>query len=193
MKALSLVLDYFNQGGMVSYFLLFIYLVITYIVGYRISVLYRGRKIDVRKLYSHKEEAPGSVQSEFLNRISTINKQTEDKEGLIDWHIMDTYQHIHKYSSVLSAAVLLAPLLGLLGTVMGMIEVFSSLSDAELFSSTGGVAGGISVALITTQFGLLVAIPGVFISRFLNKVEKKTYMDTLQIKELFLHDNRVKS
>ena len=62
---------------------------------------------------------------------------------------------------VLAALTAVAPLLGLLGTVMGMVETFAavSLSGAE---TTGRVASGISKALITTQFGLTVAIPGVF-------------------------------
>jgi biopolymer transport protein ExbB len=65
-----------------------------------------------------------------------------------------------------------------------MIETFSSLSSAELHSSSGGIAGGISQALITTQFGLLVAIPGVFISKYLKKIERKTYLDALQLQDL---------
>jgi biopolymer transport protein ExbB len=56
--------------------------------------------------------------------------------------------------------VTIAPLLGLLGTVSGMIETFASLGDSVLFSRSGGIAGGISVALVSTQMGLLVAIPG---------------------------------
>ena len=56
-----------------------------------------------------------------------------------------------------------APLLGLLGTVLGMIQTFEVIA---LFgtSNAKAMAGGISVALVTTQTGLLVAIPGLFIS-----------------------------
>ncbi len=62
---------------------------------------------------------------------------------------------------VLGALTAAAPLLGLLGTVVGMIETFDAVS--HLSGETGGrVADGISQALITTQAGLVVAIPGVF-------------------------------
>jgi biopolymer transport protein ExbB len=62
---------------------------------------------------------------------------------------------------VLAALTAIAPLLGLLGTVMGMIETFDAVSTVG--GNTGGrVAAGISRALITTQFGLVVALPGVF-------------------------------
>ena len=62
---------------------------------------------------------------------------------------------------VLGALTAVAPLLGLLGTVMGMIQTFDAA--ATIGGGTGArVAGGISQALITTQFGLVVALPGVF-------------------------------
>ena len=61
-----------------------------------------------------------------------------------------------------------APLLGLLGTVTGMIETF----DVIALHGTGnakGLAGGISVALITTQAGLVAAVPGLVLGRFLRR------------------------
>jgi biopolymer transport protein ExbB len=72
--------------------------------------------------------------------------------------------------SLASIAVLaaVAPLLGLLGTVLGMIETFDVIS---LFGTGNAkaMAGGISVALVTTQTGLLVAIPGLFLSGMLSR------------------------
>jgi hypothetical protein len=63
--------------------------------------------------------------------------------------------------------VLLAPLVGLLGTVSGMVETFNALAgDAQAGMS---MAGGISRALITTQYGLLIAIPGTLASRALDR------------------------
>ncbi|MFH1463772.1 MAG: MotA/TolQ/ExbB proton channel family protein [Pseudomonadota bacterium] len=71
------------------------------------------------------------------------------------------------------ALVTVAPLLGLLGTVSGMIETFASLGDAALFSRSGGIAGGISVALVSTQMGLLVAIPGLLAGRALDARQRR--------------------
>jgi biopolymer transport protein ExbB len=59
-----------------------------------------------------------------------------------------------------------APLLGLLGTVLGMIETFEAISQHGT-NNAKAMAGGISVALVATQAGLLVAIPGMFISSLL--------------------------
>lgn len=62
---------------------------------------------------------------------------------------------------ILEALVAAAPLLGLLGTVWGMIETFRELA-LRTGGSPGQLASGISQALITTQFGLAAALPGVF-------------------------------
>ena len=76
------------------------------------------------------------------------------------------------YRSPIQSIVIVAPLLGLLGTVIGMIETFDSLQDSSMYSQSGGIAGGISQALVTTQMGLLVAIPGLLIGRQLDKKQK---------------------
>lgn len=62
---------------------------------------------------------------------------------------------------ILVALTAIAPLLGLLGTVTGMIQTFDAV--AAISGNTGmRVADGISQALITTQFGLVIAVPGIF-------------------------------
>lgn len=69
--------------------------------------------------------------------------------------------HARRDLVVLAALTAVAPLLGLLGTVAGMIQTFDAV--AMVGGNTGTrVAAGISQALITTQFGLVVAVPGVF-------------------------------
>ena len=71
----------------------------------------------------------------------------------------------HEAIGVLAAV---APLLGLLGTVLGMIETFQVISDFGT-GNARALAGGISVALVTTQTGLLVAIPGLLVSNRLRR------------------------
>jgi len=75
-----------------------------------------------------------------------------------------------RYSRLISGIVKIAPLLGLLGTVAGMIETFDALGDASGGAAQGtGVAGGISEALFSTQLGLLVAVPGLLFGRLLDR------------------------
>ena len=69
-----------------------------------------------------------------------------------------------------AAAEALLPLLGLLGTVTGMIESFETLSAAG-GSDPGGLTGGISAALLTTLAGLVTALPGVFA---VHRLERRT-------------------
>jgi biopolymer transport protein ExbB len=75
---------------------------------------------------------------------------------------------LERYLSALATIASAAPLLGLLGTVIGMIEIFGSQSPAG--GATGGnpaqLAHGISVALYNTAFGLIVAIPALIFWRY---------------------------
>jgi len=70
---------------------------------------------------------------------------------------------------MLAALTSVAPLLGLLGTVAGMIATFDAVATAA-GQTTSRIADGISTALITTQFGLIIALPGVFGLARLNRL-----------------------
>lgn len=75
---------------------------------------------------------------------------------------------IERYTVLLKALVVSSPLLGLLGTVLGMITTFDALG-AGMSGAAGVMASGISRALITTQFGLIVALPGIWIISVLER------------------------
>lgn len=76
---------------------------------------------------------------------------------------------MERYISTLGTIAAMAPLLGLLGTVLGMIEIFSSFMGANMATNPAVLAGGISKALVTTASGLMVGIPAVFFHRFLQR------------------------
>lgn len=77
--------------------------------------------------------------------------------------------------ALVAALTAAAPLIGLLGTVWGMIETFDAVSAATGQTSVR-VASGISQALITTQFGLVIAIPGVFGLARLRRLRRQVEM-----------------
>ena len=89
---------------------------------------------------------------------------------------------LEKYLSALATIASAAPLLGLLGTVIGMIEIFGSQAP------TGGAAGGnpaqlahgISVALYNTAFGLIIAIPALIFWRYF-RARVDAYLLTLEL------------
>lgn len=78
---------------------------------------------------------------------------------------------MERYTGVLGTIAAVAPLLGLLGTVLGMIKVFVAI-ELQGTGNAGALAGGISEALITTAAGLVVAIPAMISHRFfLRKID----------------------
>jgi biopolymer transport protein ExbB len=82
--------------------------------------------------------------------------------------VMRQNGRLTRYLALIAVLAGAAPLLGLLGTVLGMIQTFEVIS----FFGTGNakaLAGGISVALVTTQSGLLIAIPGLFCAGILER------------------------
>jgi len=75
---------------------------------------------------------------------------------------------LRSYMPVIEATVQIAPLLGLFGTVIGMISAFQALQAAGAQTDPAVLAGGIWVALLTTAVGLAIAIPAAFINYWLN-------------------------
>ena len=101
--------------------------------------------------------------TEFLERRSG-NSRIDSY--ILDETVVSLVSSLDKYLAAIGVLATVAPLLGLLGTVIGMIMTF----DIIAIFGTGNakaMAGGISQALITTQTGLLVAIPGLYMRGFL--------------------------
>tara|TARA_B110000438_G_scaffold303707_1_gene366658 strand:- start:2689 stop:3288 length:600 start_codon:yes stop_codon:yes gene_type:complete len=88
-----------------------------------------------------------------------------------------------RYAAVL---VGVAPLMGLLGTVVGMLATFSGLANSVGVQAVDVVAGGISEALITTQTGLILAIPGYVFLSSLRKREQAFDAFLMQVEILTL-------
>jgi biopolymer transport protein ExbB len=80
---------------------------------------------------------------------------------------------LRRYLRIFNAVSTISPLMGLLGTVLGMIQVFNEISVADAMGRTEMLAGGISEAMITTAAGLLIAIPALcFYVLFTSKVDR---------------------
>jgi biopolymer transport protein ExbB len=87
---------------------------------------------------------------------------------ILDETVLSINRSLTDYLAIIGVLAAVAPLMGLLGTVTGMIGVFDILSIFGT-GNAKGMAGGISEALITTQTGLLVAIPGLYMKGFLDR------------------------
>ena len=97
-----------------------------------------------------------------LERVSQIMLERDykgDRERLLSVLFDELHDELSKRLGLLGVIVRAAPLLGLLGTVLGMIESFSNIAATSGGVDMTGLAGGIWQALLTTAFGLAVAIP----------------------------------
>ncbi len=107
------------------------------------------------------------LRTRFVSRfIKDRVGQRDLDRNIINQCAMKERPFLRRYLAVITVLAAVAPLLGLLGTVTGMITTFNVISVFGT-GNAKAMAGGISEALITTQSGLLVAIPGLFMSNFL--------------------------
>ncbi|MDX2239840.1 MAG: MotA/TolQ/ExbB proton channel family protein [Leptolyngbyaceae cyanobacterium bins.302] len=95
----------------------------------------------------------------FLEAITLEDGEPEEFALAIDGATQAEIPVLKRFSNIFDTIVTLAPLLGLLGTVLGLIRSFSSLNLGDVGGSkTAAVTAGISEALVSTAFGLVVAL-----------------------------------
>ncbi|MCP4042302.1 MAG: MotA/TolQ/ExbB proton channel family protein [Gammaproteobacteria bacterium] len=125
--------------------------------------LAKEKKLDKRHIHVLREGSP-------LGRIlaaGLVNMRHERE--IMKESIEDTGRHVvhdlQRFLNTLGTIASITPLLGLLGTVIGMIKVFAVITTQGI-GDAGILAGGISEALITTATGLAVAIPSLMFHRY---------------------------
>lgn len=156
-----------DQGGTVGYIILFIGAIGLLIAIERFITLFVvGRKVK-RQLTAKKASKDNPLGRVMLVQDKYPDVDTETLELKLSESILREVPKLTSKLSIIKIISVVAPLIGLLGTVTGMINTFQAIT---LFG-TGDpklMAGGISQALVTTVLGLVVAIPMVFISTMLN-------------------------
>jgi biopolymer transport protein ExbB len=98
---------------------------------------------------------------------------------------------IDRRTRFLSTLVAAAPLLGLLGTVFGMLQTFFGISTSGGAETAEVVASGISQALVTTQTGLTIALPGLFIVMLIQRQRHRLEAMLARLESLTLSHLRV--
>ena len=128
----------------------------------------RLASLDVNELGNQKRAADPQL-ADSLNSVLGLlllrlrDPESENREETHDLSLLSAAHEMEKYLTLLGAIGLIAPLLGILGTIVGMIEVFDALTLRAVDPSV--LSSGISTALITTAFGLIVAIPALVAHR----------------------------
>lgn len=111
----------------------------------------------------------GPVLASGLRTLQTHPEATdEDVKSSMEMAGRMAARQLERYLTTLATIASAAPLLGLLGTVVGMIEIFGTHSSAN--NQPAQLAHGISVALYNTAFGLIVAIPALMFWRYFRSV-----------------------
>lgn len=161
-----------NQGGFVGYVIILIGLFGISLGVIRFLYLQNQAGEIKSELSSGKytsNSALGKLQSVFDNFKGS---KLEDLEILLEDQLSKLIPPLESGLGTIKLLAAVAPLLGLLGTVIGMIETFQAIT---LFG-TGDpklMAGGISQALVTTMLGLIMAVPLLFIHNFLDNRSKE--------------------
>jgi biopolymer transport protein ExbB/TolQ len=113
----------------------------------------------------YADTVPGLFLASTLNFLRTL--QNADMPGERKWHLLQEHleesidvivEHESSYIPVLSTSAVVSPLLGLFGTVWGLIHAFVRISEKQS-ADIATIAPGIAEALITTLGGLIVAVP----------------------------------
>ncbi len=95
----------------------------------------------------------------FLGALELDSPTPEEFRLALETAAQSELPMLKRFNTVFETIIAVAPLLGLLGTILGLIEAFSALKIGDITATnTTGVSSGISDALITTAVGLLVAI-----------------------------------
>lgn len=126
----------------------------------------KNNQLDAAKMKQLRQSSPlGNILATGLSNSrhgrDVMKESIEEAAG----HVV---HDLERYIDTLGTIAMITPLLGLLGTVIGMIKVFSQIM-VQGAGNANALAGGISEALITTAAGLCVAIPAMIMYRYFNR------------------------
>jgi biopolymer transport protein ExbB len=166
MGLIEILLAFMDKGGEVLWLIAALLFVMWTLIFERVWYLQFGWKKDVAKVIAQWEGRP--------ERKSWEARQIR---GML---ISQARMQINQFMPMIKTLVALCPLLGLLGTVWGMIEVFN------IMAVTGGgdaksMAGGVQQATIPTMAGMVAALSGVFANTYVTRIAQR--------ESEFLHDN----
>ena len=187
--ALILMLELFQKGGPIMWPLLIVSIVALTVVFERFIFIARERlrrqPALVGDILTQVESGDvdaaarlGERSRDFVARALTYaltHREKSFSEAMLraaNWEL----KRFNRGLTILDTTITLAPLLGLLGTVTGMIRSFGMLGGAELGAPTA-ITGGIAEALIATAFGLGVAITALLPFNYLNARQEEARLE----------------
>jgi len=193
--------EHINKGGMVIWFILALALMaalVTIFKWFDINSVKRPQAGDLQTILNHlnrgeKDQAlakassvPGPFGDLLVAGVNHAEEEKELLEEILYERLLATQPKLERMLAFIALTAGASPLLGLLGTVTGMIQTFRLITvfgtgDAKSLSS------GISEALITTEFGLYVAIPALLAQALLSRKAKGTLSEMEQTSVAFVN------
>ncbi len=132
--------------------------------------------------------ALAEVKPLLTDRATITAADINSVERAVEREMLITIAEFKRGQAVLATVGSTAPFVGLLGTTMGIVNAFTGMAASGASGGLAGISAGIAEALITTAFGLIVAIPAVWLyNYFSNKIEYLTVELTHSSKELIDH------
>ncbi len=196
--SLSRILELIEKGGIVMYPLLLLSVIswvfiLERLLNLRLSaflpknlneikvLLQKGDVEGAQKVLSINDDAFSSALSLVLDEYIKGNRRKADLMALMEGELSGVVPAVEKNLMLLSAIASLAPLLGLFGTITGLIKVFSAYASVQTEEALRLLAAGIGEALTAAATGLIVAIPALFAywifrnmgNDILNKIERE--------------------
>lgn len=168
------IITFFKAGGIVAWPLLCFSLVAVALIAERLifwfRVIRRQQRVvrEVLKLYQQnpnlainylRQNADLPIAKIFLEALELDRPNPEEFRLALESAAQAELPTLKRFNTVFDTIVNISPLLGLLGTILGLMAAFSALKIGDVGGSrTAGVTGGISEALVSTVMGLVVAI-----------------------------------
>ena len=176
MDAYTTIVGFFQSGGLFMYPIVlilalglaiaierYIYLSMAKTSNHRIwkklqPLLQKGDYLQVAMITEKSRSAISHIFSYGLNRART-SRRRDDVEIAMEEGLMETVPNLEKRTPYLATFANIATLLGLLGTIIGLIQAFTAVAAANPAEKADMLSASISVAMNTTAFGLMAAIP----------------------------------
>jgi biopolymer transport protein ExbB len=174
-------MELFVHGGFIMWPILLVSFVAVTAVVERVIFMVResGRRQPevVEQMLEHVEAgdseaalAAASKSRDYVARV-LVYALTHKDHSLTNAFTRAANQELNRFQrgiAVLDTCITISPLLGLLGTVMGMMNTFGALGDGDIAANAGKITGGVGEALIATAAGLGIAIIGLLPYNVLN-------------------------
>lgn len=187
-NSFSLFLSYLDKGGIVFIILLFFSFVSLSIIIFKLIQFYLLRSLNlteiekviksseninnletVSQILEEKNNLFSRIVSQSIEIFNDTNLKENEKISEISFITTKEVKPLEKLLPSLDIIAQVSPLLGLLGTVIGMISSFNQLELGGSNIDPSILAGGIWTALLTTAIGLIVAIPALIAHHFFEK------------------------